>query len=260
MKKIICLLCIITIFMTACSKQPEEPETEPVNELVDEIIFENDVYAYERINGQCYVRLKSPDDIVALEGNGREEIRFTSVIRFAEVMSKEGLKDWFVKVLRTNHAPDEDGRIKVCDVENLCLPLVPTEIKVGGLIFDGETYYFNLSSDEKLDGTFEVLTKEEYERRKRAFDMEIASDKALAEKHTTLGTSRQKIVFDIKGKNNIDLTVEEDHSERKGYASRVSIYAEADGLFFCVSLWDLKKAYQRDWYSSFGIATASLLK
>ncbi len=66
------------------------------------------------------------------------------------------------KEIMANFTKDSEGRILVCDFDNLYCPTLP-ENQINSVGWAGRTYAFSLSIDENISGTIQYLTKSIYE-------------------------------------------------------------------------------------------------
>ncbi|MBQ7375580.1 MAG: hypothetical protein IJW52_01700 [Clostridia bacterium] len=60
---------------------------------------------------------------------------------------------------------DENGRIKICDFEDMYLPRLPLDCTIGDVIWYGDSYKFNIEVTKAKIAYFDILSKEDYDRK-----------------------------------------------------------------------------------------------
>ena len=187
MKKLIsillCLLLLLTAFSGCDKKEPAPEPTDPsVTPLPDRVIYDGKLYSYERIDGQCYIIVKdlealdtaSPDVTQgALDVAPPYSCVFSSFDSLAYRVSVSGLSiTQLSDLVRLNK--DSNGKIKVCDFENMYIPSFPDSLTdVQDIDWYGDHYNWRAGSTNSgfLYSDMKEITEEKYkELTEKVFD------------------------------------------------------------------------------------------
>ena len=193
---------------------------------------------------------------------------FPSLDALVAAIRANDLFDVQCETIRTIFPRDENG-IRIIDVDHVCDPLLPDDLFVGCVDWEGPSYAFEFDGRNVVSGILRVLTKEDYatvfaDEYETFFDREtitVLSRENVAERNaevvryrTSTGEDYQAIRYALAN----GVKVVEFYRVQKGtplaIPEKVALYGESGDAAFQAQLYDLTERPSVEWLSQFGLA------
>ena len=104
------------------------------------------------------------DSILEYQGDGQNELanlEFESLAEFKDSVTNGKLADWQKAIIATSFKKDKIG-ILTCDFNNLSEPQMPSECKIDGISWPGESYSFYISTSSEVFGFVHNYSQSQY--------------------------------------------------------------------------------------------------
>lgn len=290
-RPIVILLAVLT-FLCGCS-QPVEPTTDSLPQNTDEIIQngttsqnadqidKNDnqpklTYDIIEINGQYYLNFNnySKEQGTTTNGFALDFIEFSSISELKSTIKSGTLQGWQLDIIKESFPKDDTNGIKICNINNLYRPILPTSMKNTSVAWMGENYTFVIES-EIANGDFHYHTKEQYDGRYKKNYSDRLSSSSVTVKNEGTTSERNATIYDIStsagdfqfiryslSTASKTLVVDEIYRLRMNDESLatsantpyfITIYGIENGVHFVVELSELEERPSVEWLMSFGI-------
>ena len=292
MKKLIlillCLLLLLTAFWGCDKKEPAgepteeatEEATQPAaKELPDSVLYDGELYSYERIEGQYYIVIKDIGSLPNLPEKYPPHIEGTSALALAPPSPKftsfddlynairyTGLDDEDLAYLYYYQNPNKSNKIKVFNFDNLYVPAFPDSLKdYQKLLWYGETYiwYINeVNGENKISVSMNEITEEKYtETVNEMFDFSKGdfseSTNAIGVKEYYYKKQNKKetyIVYELKNDNTTYVVKEEYASNSSNDTpSYIAVVVKQDHGYYMFSIRGLNARPHYAWITAFGM-------
>ena len=273
MKKIlVSLLIILSALLCSCADNPENTPTSESTSgtsapITETVIAENANYSVVSFgNRHCISIKKEPSGLV------RGSVIFDSLREMKDSVINGKLTEEQLMTV-ASFEKNEDGSIKICDMQKLYAPKAPAGFEVSKVTWSGETYAFILQNNG-IAVSLTYLTEDgynaKYEESKSFADNKnitvqktenIAERNAVATYYTTSVASIKKLTYDIKIDDTV-LHIEEEYileiknnvlETSETVPHDISVYGEnkENGTRFFVYVSDLAERPSIEWLSCF---------
>lgn len=177
---------------------------------------------------------------------------------------------------------DENGRIEICDFEDMYLPILPLDCTIGDVVWNGDSYNFDIKVTKAEIAYFNIVSKEDYDRKLLKANY---TDKFSNPNITVVGTEKdeqgktityyttdagyfKEIRYNCLEAGREFFVVESYCLEARGafkdlvvghmtisdtIPSSIEIFGIENGKYYVVSLFNFSEGFTYDWLVSFGI-------
>ncbi|MGM9646753.1 MAG: hypothetical protein ACI3YH_01310 [Eubacteriales bacterium] len=246
-------------------------------------IIENEKYTLVWEQGKCYLSIKSPDEYAPLDSQTHNSImldpsiiQFDSIREMKETIANGNFSESEMIQLANYFPKDDQGRVKVLNIDQLYCPVLPDGIADGGINWRGETYSCSLSSEIGVHGWFSYRTYESYsnifqnnytdffESNELVHLVSTSNEterNATIYEFTTSLAELRKIRYCIETNDKI-LYIDETYALSVNHEllvpsetipSSINIYGQMDEGYFYIYLSDFTERPSVEWLSSFGL-------
>lgn len=154
-----CLVFLLTVTfgLSACNidKDGEDGEN-------NDYIKQMHDYRIEQKSGNNYITFINISKYEEQGSNQIASLSFSTMDDFVTSVTSGSLKDWQKNVIVNSFERDAYG-IKVCDFDNLYVPVMPRKATICGVDWSGESYSFYIEFDDDVFGYLYLYTKEQYQ-------------------------------------------------------------------------------------------------
>ena len=273
MKRIlISILIILSTLLCSCADNSENAFTSgstsgTLAPITQTVIAENTNYSVISFGDRHYINIKKePLGLV------RGSVIFNSLHEMKDAVIRGKLTEEQLMTV-ASFEKNEDGSIKICDMQKLYTPKAPEGFDVSKVTWSGETYQFILQNNG-IVVSFSYLTEDgytaKYEKSKNFEDNKnitvqktenIGERNAVATYYTTSVASIKKLTYDIKVNDTV-LHVEEEYileiknnvlETSETVPHNIAIYGEnkENGTRFFVYISNLAERPSAEWLSCF---------
>ena len=267
MKKFICLICCLAFFIVCfngCNK--------------DTYSDVNGRYELKSIDNQFYLiinkeTIESIESTIDLGINQVASIGFDSIEEFVSTLKNGKLSDDQLAIANRAFKKDSTGKIIVCDVSNIRVPVCPNEFDCMGVEWSGELYSYHLESGSGEFAYYHYLSKDAYEYQYEndylnffskdtvSLEKTVDSKEATEYYYSTATGDMKKVRYSVTNGDTL-LYVDETYRLRMEDDSlqisdtvpyRITIYGSAPNGYFRVEAYDLEDKPTLEWLMKFGI-------
>lgn len=279
---------IITILLLTLICGCSDTDSNNLNDT-EEILEINLNYSIVNENGNHYFVFNDPD--LYSPSTVPDEFNISAmapVVKFdsiGELVSrvKEGTLTEEHKRAIAQFDKDKEGRIQVCNIDNMYQPKIPKGCAITSVFWYGKYYTSELNMQNAKIGYVGVLTKDLYEQAISRDNAEIFDNSMVTVTRTEEDSNGRKITYystsagDFKrveykysdgNKNlliveNYRLSINSSSANNPLYESltvsenipaSIFIYGEENGAYFEASLFEFTTSPTDDWLMSFGVA------
>jgi len=225
----------------------------------------NTRFTLSTVDGRVYLNFDEGNDPIDPHFGSLD---FPSLDALVAAIRANDLFDVQCETIRTIFPRDENG-IRIIDVDHVCDPLLPDDLFVGCVDWEGPSYAFEFDGRNAVSGILRVLTKEDYatvfaDEYETFFDREtitVLSRINVADRNaevvryrTSTGEDYQAIRYALAN----GVKVVEFYRVQEGtplaIPEKVALYGESGDAAFQAELYDLTERPSVEWLSQFGLA------
>ena len=270
-KKFLLLLTVSVLFLSSCNVNSSK------------LIVDNDNYSVILEKDECFLVPKK-DFSLGEEHSVSPELNITPVLTG---IGSDTIDELYIKIISNTFTKselsymqryfekDENGRIFICNPNNLLVPLLPQQAEAKKVYLNGGGYYFSLSFSDITYGYFSVPTEEvfirNYEENYENFLdnqlLTLVKTKSVAERnateyyYTTDVAELKKVQYTLKSGNK-KICVDETYVlklDNNAFAvsdtvpNQINLYIYENDEVAEVLLYDFTSRPTEEWLLSFGM-------
>lgn len=133
------------------------------------VIIDNDNYTIATEDDMCYLSWKK-DFSDAYSGKNTElsvmhDLSFKSISELYSKIKNNCFTEYELSHIQKVFTHDETGRVRVCNISKLVVPILPEQVSTGTVYWGGETYAYSLDFPDNVHGYFICLKSEAFTQR-----------------------------------------------------------------------------------------------
>jgi hypothetical protein len=229
--------------------------------FVGEVIAENDNYTVYLKDGEYSLSLREEADQNNASGSTIVyNPKFSSLQEMKQAILAGDFSE--LEMASIQHYPkNAEGAVKVCNLNKLYTPILPSGMSISNIIWYGESYEFRIDTQQTLSCLITCVTKESFEEDIKEFTEYTSNENieilatyedpqtggTVYEYETILGYRSRDTLYTIQTETKKICVLEE-------YEYKfVTIWVEDNGVNYIISLYDLDSRPTVDFVKSLGL-------
>ncbi len=229
MTKRICFILALVLLLLPLNGCRQTPNPDGDSSTNGETQFKTSDYQIKEVSGQHYLVFDNEEAYTNGYSSQLADLYFDSLDDMKKAILEKTLTYGQRATVRQVFARDENGT-KICDLNNLYVPVLPESAQVTQVLWSGETYSFEFVTDSGMFGFISYETPNTYE--------------ALYQKYAASTNRRYTLQTG-------PITVKVEEKQSGSGHSTVKMYGEQQGIYFSVILYHAEYIPDSDWLRIF---------